>query len=116
MIGLHLGQRQGNAAMPLPLLLIPLTLALMWVLLIRPQQQRARAHQELVENLQVGTEIMTTAGLYGRLVELETDTAVLEVAPGTRIKIARASVGTVVGSPPGAPAPPTAETSVSEEA
>lgn len=82
--------------MPLPLLFIPLMLVVMWVFVILPQQRRVKAHDQLVASLQEGVEVMTTAGLYGTLVELGEETAILEIAPGTRVKIARASVGALV--------------------
>ena len=44
------------------LLLIPLFLALMYVLVILPQQRRVRAHDAVVHALEPGQEVMTTAG------------------------------------------------------
>ena len=74
-------------------LLFPLIfLALMWILLIRPQQQRVRRQQELVASLVVGDEVITAGGILGRIVSLDDDEALLEVAPGVVLRVLRPAV------------------------
>ena len=74
-------------------LLFPLlVLGLMWVLLVRPQQQRVRRQRELVSSLQVGDEVVTAGGAIGRIVGLDDDEVSLEVAPGVTVRFARLSV------------------------
>lgn len=78
-----------------PLLLFALMGGGMYFLLIRPQKRRARAQQALVQSVQVGEEIVTTAGIYGTVTEIDDDegTVVVEIAPGTRIRMVRAGIG-----------------------
>lgn len=64
----------------------------MWVVVVLPQQRRQRAHQRLVSSLEVGQEVMTTAGVYGTIRSLEGDVARLEVAEGVEIRIARRAI------------------------
>jgi preprotein translocase subunit YajC len=78
------------------LLLIPIFLVMLYVLVVLPQQRRVRAHQAVVDSLAPGQDVMTTSGLYGRLVAVDDETARLEIAPGVEVKVARASVGLVV--------------------
>jgi preprotein translocase subunit YajC len=80
----------------LPLLLMG---GIFYFLLIRPQQRRTRAQQALRGNVTVGDEIITTAGVFGIVEEIDDDNDVLtvEIAPGTRIRMVRAAVGSVVG-------------------
>ena len=74
-------------------LLFPLVvLGLMWVLLVRPQQQRVRRQRELVNSLEVGDEVITAGGVVGRIVGLDADEARLEVAPGVTMRFVRLSV------------------------
>jgi preprotein translocase subunit YajC len=73
----------------LPLLILGL---LMWVMLIRPQQQRVRRQQQLMSALEVGEEIITVGGIYGRIVALDDSDVTLEVAPGTNLRVIRAAV------------------------
>ena len=74
--------------------LIPLVLMLgvMWMLLIRPQQQRVRAHHALVQSLEVGDEVVTAGGIYGRIQSLDGEDARVEIAPGISIRVLRAAV------------------------
>jgi preprotein translocase subunit YajC len=80
-------------AVILPIIL----LALMWLLLIRPQQQRLRAQQALIASIEVGDEVISTGGIYGRIRALADDTVLLEVADGVEVRLARAAIGQRVG-------------------
>ena len=86
-------------------LLFPLIfLVLMWVLLVRPQQQRVRRQRELVGSLAVGDEVVTVGGIMGRITGLEGDHLTLQVAPGVDIRVLRMAVNARVGEEPGEPA------------
>lgn len=74
------------------LLIIVVTFALMWVVFIVPQQRRVRQHQSLVATLQVGDEVMTTAGIYGRITFMDDELVRLEVAPGVELRVARGAI------------------------
>ena len=65
---------------------------LMWVLLIRPQQQRVRRQQLLVRALEVGDSVITIGGIYGTIVELDDEDVTLEVAENTHIRLIRAAI------------------------
>jgi preprotein translocase subunit YajC len=56
------------------------------------------AHKALLANVQPGDEIMTTAGLYGTVVELSDDNMYLQVAPGVELRFARGAIARVVSS------------------
>jgi preprotein translocase subunit YajC len=77
----------------LPLLLIGVVF---YFLLIRPQNQRRRAQIEMQSSIEVGDEIVTTAGIYGTITEIDDDFGIvtLEIAPNTEIRLARAAVAT----------------------
>ena len=65
-----------------------------YFLLIRPQRNRQRQQQALVAALEVGDEVMTTGGIFGTIVDIDDDegTIILEIAPGTRIRMLRQGV------------------------
>ena len=63
-----------------------------WFLLIRPQQKRAKAHREMLENLKVGDHIITQSGLLGRIVQLDKDDLVLECGDAN-LKMSRGAIG-----------------------
>ena len=79
------------------LILIVAMFALLWLFLIRPQRARAQAHRELLTRVNVGDEILTVGGLYGNIVEIdEDDDLLLEIAPGTQVRVARRAVAAVI--------------------
>jgi preprotein translocase subunit YajC len=74
--------------------LIPLLLlgAMMWLLLIRPQQQRVRRQQELLQALEVGDEVITAGGMIGRIRAFEGDRVEIELGPGVVVEFLRGAV------------------------
>lgn len=55
-----------------------LIFAAMYFLMIRPQRKKAKEEKQMRENLQVGDEIVTIGGIYGRVVSLKEETIVIE--------------------------------------
>ncbi len=68
----------------------------MYLLLIRPQRQQQRRHQELLANLKVGDEVITVGGVYGDVVGLEADRVQLEIAEDVEIEVAKRAIASVV--------------------
>ena len=58
------------------LIVMVLLLVVMYVLMIRPQRQRQRDHQSLIEGAGVGDDILTTGGIYGTITRAEGDDVV----------------------------------------
>ena len=50
----------------------------MYFFLIRPQKKKQKEEKKMRENLQVGDEIVTIGGIYGRVISLKEDTIVIE--------------------------------------
>jgi preprotein translocase subunit YajC len=70
---------------------------LLWLLLIRPQAKRKQAQQQLLASVEVGDEILTAGGLYGHVRAIgEGDELEVEIAPGTRVRMARRAVAAVI--------------------
>ena len=79
------------------LIIIVAMFVLLWLLLIRPQRQRQVAQRELISSVAVGDEILTAGGLYGHVRALgEEYDLVVEIAPGTEVRIARRAVAGIV--------------------
>ncbi len=75
----------------IPIILI---FVVFYFLLIRPQQKRAKQHREMIQNLQKGDEIITSGGLYGKIVGITDEFLTLEVAENVKVKVARTYVST----------------------
>lgn len=83
-----------------PLLPFVLIALVFWFLVARParrQQQKMRATQA---GLGIGTEVMLGSGIFGTVVSLDEETLLLEVAAGTRVKVARQAVVRIVEQGP----------------
>ena len=50
----------------------------LYFIMIRPQKKKQKEEQKMRENLQVGDEIVTIGGIYGRIISLKEDTIVIE--------------------------------------
>lgn len=94
----------------LPLLLI---VAIGYLLLVRPARNRQRKAMETRSNVQVGSEVTTTAGLLATVVAVEDDTVTLEVAPGVHSRFVKGAIARV-NSP--FDAPPAGDADGSHEA
>jgi preprotein translocase subunit YajC len=77
-----------------------LIVAAFYFLLWKPQQRRMRTARAIQSQLEVGDEIMTTSGIYGRIVKLGDDEAQVEIAPSTVIRVARGAIGQRLTPPP----------------
>jgi preprotein translocase subunit YajC len=76
------------------LILIVLLLGL-WLIVIRPQRRRQSEQQQMQNVLEVGDEIVTAGGIYGTVTALRDDDLVVEIAPGTEVRMARRAVAGV---------------------
>ena len=64
----------------------------LYMFMIRPQKARQRAQVQLIGSIEVGDEVETSAGMFGR-VQRATDTIVwVELAPGMTVKMSRAAI------------------------
>ena len=73
--------------------------ALFWFLLIRPQRQKQAAHRSLIAGLATGDEVVTAGGIFGRVRSIADDHVMLEIAPGTEIRVAKEAVANLVLKP-----------------
>lgn len=74
----------------LPLILI---FAVFYILIIRPQQKKLDDQAKMIKALQRGDRIITTGGIYGKIVKLEgDDQLIVEIADDVTIKLQRSHV------------------------
>jgi preprotein translocase subunit YajC len=67
-------------------------LVFLYLLLIRPQRQQAKRHQEMLENLSVGDEVITAGGIYGEVTAIDDERVQLEVDADVRIAVSRRAI------------------------
>ncbi|HYP24566.1 MAG TPA: preprotein translocase subunit YajC [Actinomycetota bacterium] len=71
---------------------LALLIAVFYFVLIRPQKKRAEMHQQLISNVDVGDEIITIGGLYGRVTAMGDDEFEMEPSPGTRLRFVKSAI------------------------
>jgi len=81
---------------PLVITWLVLMIGAFYLLLWRPQQRRMAMARALQSELKQGDEVLTTSGIYARVVRLGDDDADLEIAAGTVIRVARGAIGQVI--------------------
>jgi preprotein translocase subunit YajC len=74
--------------------MIPLILmfVVFYFLLIRPQQKRAKEHQNMLANLQRGDRIVTNGGLVGSITGLTEKMVTIEIAEKIRVRVLRSHI------------------------
>jgi preprotein translocase subunit YajC len=79
-----------------PVLPIALVFVIMYFLILRPQQQRAKQHQNMVKNLRRGDTVITSGGMVGRVTKLVDDDQIeVEIADGVRVRQMRGMIAEV---------------------
>ena len=79
--------------------LLPMVLifGVFYMLLIRPQQKKAKQHRELLEALRRGDRIITNGGIIGLITKVvDANELIVEIAQGVRVRVARSMVSTVI--------------------
>ncbi|MGM0402867.1 MAG: preprotein translocase subunit YajC [Thermodesulfobacteriota bacterium] len=76
---------------------IILMFVIFYFLLIRPQQKKAKEHQNMVNNLKKGDRVITSGGIYGEITSLDENTVTVEIADKVRIKVSRPSIAGLSG-------------------
>ncbi|HEY2073189.1 MAG TPA: preprotein translocase subunit YajC [Gaiellaceae bacterium] len=77
-------------------LLIVVAFAFLYFVLIRPQKKRQLQARQVLDSVKVGDEVITAAGIYGRVTELHDDDLLVEIAPQVTVRVARRAIGGVV--------------------
>ena len=76
-----------------PLILV---FVVFYFLLIRPQQKKAKDHREMLEKLKKNDEVVTSGGIYGKVIALTDTVVTLEVAPNVRIRVQRPQISEII--------------------
>ncbi|MDA7426562.1 preprotein translocase subunit YajC [Thalassococcus lentus] len=86
---------EGNAfAQFVPLILI---FAIMYFLLIRPQQKKMKEHQNMVEALTRGDRVVTQGGIVGKVTKVkEGNELEVEIAEGVKVRVIKQTIAQVL--------------------
>lgn len=88
------GGAGGAFAQMVPLILI---FAIMYFLLIRPQQKKAKEHAAMVAALRRGDQVVTQGGLIGKVSKVKDDNELeVELAEGIKVRVVQSTIATVL--------------------
>ena len=77
----------------IPLILI---FAIMYFLLIRPQQKKVKEHQNMVAALRRGDQVVTQGGLIGKVTKVKEENEIeVEVATGVKVRVVQNTIAQV---------------------
>jgi preprotein translocase subunit YajC len=92
-----LGGAAGGGPQDMLMQFLPLVglVVLFYFLMIRPQQQRMKQHQQMVANLKRNDTVVLNSGVIGKVVRVEDKEVGLEIAQGVTIKVVRSMISEV---------------------
>ncbi|MDX9707374.1 MAG: preprotein translocase subunit YajC [Azospira sp.] len=79
----------GSMLQFLPIILM---FVVLWFLMIRPQQKRAKEHQAMLAALAKGDEVVTGGGIAGRVVRIGENYITVEIAEGVEINVQKPAI------------------------
>ncbi|MHB2166266.1 preprotein translocase subunit YajC [Alsobacter sp. R-9] len=86
----------GGVDMFVQLVPFILIFIIMYFLIIRPQQKRARMHQEMIKNVRRGDTVVTTGGIIAKVTKVTDDAEIeIEIAEGVRTRLLRGMISEV---------------------
>jgi len=89
-----LGGGAGGIASFMPLILI---FAIMYFLLIRPQQKKLKEHKAMVSALRRGDMVVTQGGLIGKVTKVKDENEIeVEVADGVKVRVVQSTIAQVL--------------------
>ena len=90
---------QGSGVQSFIIQLLPLILifVVFYFLLIRPQQKRVKQHKEMVSNVKVGNQIITSGGILAKIIKVDDNNFItVSLADGVNVKIKRDTITEVL--------------------
>ena len=90
-------QAAGGQSVIIQLLPLILIFVVFYFLLIRPQQKRVKQHREMVTNLKVGNQVITSGGILAKIVKVDDNNFItISISDGVNVKIKRDTITEVI--------------------
>ena len=82
---------KSGSSMSMMIMMI-LILAIFWIFMIRPQSKQQKELRKFRESLQKGDKVITTGGIYGKIVSTTETTVILQVDENTKLTVDKSSL------------------------
>jgi preprotein translocase subunit YajC len=90
------GQGGGN---PMSLIFMIIAIfAVMYFLMIRPQQRQKRQHQDMLSQLGKGDKVVTTGGIHGTVAGVKDNSVIVKIADNVKVEVTRSAISQIVSS------------------
>jgi len=91
-------QAFGLNQQELSIVYIVVLFAILYFLMIRPQQTRQKKHQDMIRRLGVNDEVITIGGIYGTVVKVKEKSVLVRVADNVRIEFSKSAISQIMGN------------------
>ena len=85
----------GQPDMLIQLAPFAIILVIMYFLILRPQQKRAKEHEAKINAVQKNDEVVTAGGLMGKVIKVADEYVEVEIAPNVRVKAVKSTIANV---------------------
>ena len=82
----------GSGSMWSSIIMMALIIVVFWFFMIRPQMKRQKELKKYRDELKKGDKIMTTGGIFGKIVEINDFTVIIEVESQARLKVSKEAI------------------------
>lgn len=89
------GQGGGSQLLPMVMMWV-LIIGIFYFLMIRPQKKKQDELRNMMENLKRGDRVLTSGGLYGTVVGVKDNVAVLKIADQVKVEVAKSAITSVL--------------------
>jgi len=90
------GQGGGN---PMSLIFMIIAIfAVMYFLMIRPQQRQKKQHQDMLSQVGKGDKIVTAGGMHGTITGVKDSTVIVKIADNVKVEVNRSSISQIVSA------------------
>ena len=78
------------------ILMMAVIFSIFYFILIRPEKKKRHDHEKRINQLKKGDRIITAGGIYGKIVGMKENAAVVQIAENVKVEILKSSISTIV--------------------
>jgi preprotein translocase subunit YajC len=85
---------EGGSPFAFPIMMA-LLIGIMYLLVIRPQRTQAKKHEEMIQAIKKGDQVLTTGGIFGRVVGVHEARVVVQIAKDVNVEMQKTAIAGV---------------------
>jgi preprotein translocase subunit YajC len=93
------GTTPGTKNMMPTILMMGIVFAIIYFLMIMPQQKKQKETQNMLKAMKKGDKIVTIGGLLGTIGNVKDDTVMVKIADNTVVEFRKSAIGSILGEP-----------------